>query len=93
MSDAPLKLPFSFAKKYHVITRAEQDSDVLVYQEQTPTESLLEVQRLINRPIKLQCVSAAEFEKLLESSYQTSESSSSTQLLEDLGELDLQRYG
>jgi general secretion pathway protein E len=90
MTDAPLKLPFSFAKKYHVITQPGTDQDVLIYQQETPSESLLEVQRLINRPLQLQCVSAAEFDKLLETTYQTSESSSSTQLLEDLGELDLQ---
>ncbi|MGA2654886.1 MAG: type II secretion system ATPase GspE [Gammaproteobacteria bacterium] len=90
MTDAPLKLPFSFAKKFHVITQPGEEHDLLVYQQETPTEILLEVQRIINRPLQLQCVSAAEFDKLLESLYQTGESSSSTQLLEDLGELDLQ---
>jgi general secretion pathway protein E len=90
MTDASIKLPFSFAKKYHVITQPGEEHDLLVYQQETPSESLLEVQRIINRPLQLQCVSAAEFDKLLESAYQTSESSSSTQLLEDLGELDLQ---
>lgn len=89
MIDEPLKLPFSFAKKYHVINKPESGQDTLIYQAETPSESLLEAQRLINRPIQLECVSAAEFDKLLEASYQTSESSSSTQLMEDLGELDL----
>lgn len=85
----PLQIPFSFAKKYHVIVKPEQDTTTLIYQEHTPTASILELQRLITQPIKLECVAATEFDKLLESTYQTSESSSSTQLLEDLGELNL----
>ncbi len=90
MTEDTLKLPLSFAKKFHILTQPGEAQDILVYQQQTPTESLLEVQRLSERPLQLQCVSAEEFEKLLDSLYQTRESSSSTQLLEDLGELDLQ---
>lgn len=89
-TDVPVKLPFSFAKKYRVLTQPGEEHDILAYQQETPSESLLEAQRLINRPLQLQCVTPAEFDKLLETAYQTSESSSSTQLLEDLGELDLQ---
>ncbi len=83
------QLSFSFAKKYHVIVQSEDEHITLIYQSETPSESLLEVQRLIDRPILLKCVPGSEFDKLLEQTYQTSEASSSSQLMEDLGGLDL----
>lgn len=83
------QLNFSFAKKYHVIMKTEKEASVLIYDEKTPIESLLEAQRLIEHPLKLERVQSDAFEKLLESMYHSGESSSSSQLLEDLGDLDL----
>ncbi|MAD76512.1 MAG: type II secretion system protein GspE [Rheinheimera sp.] len=79
-----IRLPFSFAKRHGVLLQQQPSGWQLYVQPTTRPESVLEVRRLLAEGFTVKPLSAAEFETLLEASYQR-DSSEAQQLMEDIG--------
>ncbi len=71
--DAAFRLPYAFAKRHGVlITRVGEHGVDIAHRNAVTAEALLEVQRSAGaRPVHPACVSDEEFERLLQSSYET----------------------
>lgn len=78
------KLPFSFAKRFHLLLDADIDPQELYYTEATPLSAFAEVRRFSGKPFVLKKTSQVDFETLLTDSFQR-DSSEAKQLMEDLG--------
>jgi general secretion pathway protein E len=86
---AKVRLPFGFAKRFGVLLQAQTDGWLLYVNPQTSPVALLEVRRLLSAPFKVQKLQQAEFDALLEASYQR-DSSEAQQIMQDIGnEVDL----
>jgi general secretion pathway protein E len=83
------KLPFGFAKRFHVLLDVNIEPHELYYTEDTPVSAFAEVRRYSGKPFHLKKTSQIDFETLLTDSFQR-DSSEAKQLMEDLGnETDL----
>lgn len=82
-------LPFAFAKRQGVIlTHLDTDHATVCYHPDLTLQTLIEVRRFVQRPLKLQAVSIEQFETLLTRHYE--QASQTMQVIEGLGEeLDL----
>ncbi len=78
------KLPFSFAKRFHVLLDIQTIPHELYYTEETPVSAFMEVRRYSGKPFALKKLHKEEFESLLTDSFQR-DSSEAKQLMEDLG--------
>ncbi len=85
----PLRLPFSFARRFGVLLGDSGHKLTLFYKGQPATAVLLEVRRVVGREFTVEQLDDAGFEQLLEAAYQR-DSSETQQIMEDIGnEMDL----
>ena len=83
------RLPFAYARRHGVlIDEVMQDRARILYRPGVPLQVLAEVRRLLGRPLQLEQVTAEEFERQLQKSYEHG-TSQAMQLVGD--ELDLSR--
>lgn len=84
-------LPFSFARRFGVLVAGEDDGQVLLSCRPGVTRQvLLEIRRVLKRPLHLEEISDADFEALLQQTYEDG-SDDAMQAAEDLGDdIDLQ---
>jgi general secretion pathway protein E len=78
------KLPFSFAKRFHLFLDIDIAPHELYYTEATPMSAFAEVRRYSGKSFSLKKTSQVDFETLLTDSFQR-DSSEAKQLMEDLG--------
>ena len=78
------QLPFSFAKRFHVLLDINTEPYDLYYTDQTPVSVFAEVRRFCEQAFVLKKTSNDEFETILTDSFQR-DSSEAKQLMEDLG--------
>ena len=83
-ASGPSKLPFSFAKRFHLLLDVDIEPHELYFTEQTPLSAFAEVRRYNGKPFVLKKTSQVDFETLLTDSFQR-DSSEAKQLMEDLG--------
>lgn len=90
LASAPRRLPFAFAKRHGVLVAEDRGEALAVmHREDIAPESLIELRRYFGVPLQLQAISGAEFDRLLQQTYE-SDSNSTQQVMEGLGEeLDL----
>lgn len=80
-----IRLPFGFAKRHGVLLKLQPEEGWRLYiHTATTAAAVLEVRRMLAEPFQIQRLSAAEFESMLEASYQR-DSSEAQQLMEDIG--------
>ncbi len=86
----PRRPPFLFAKRHGVLVTGYTDKQALVAHTATVSPSaLIELRRLVGRPLKLQLIDQEQFNTLLSNSYEQG-SSEAMQMMGDLGDdLDL----
>ncbi|MGD8785053.1 MAG: type II secretion system ATPase GspE [Thioalkalispiraceae bacterium] len=91
VSAGPRKLSYSYAKRHGVIVSEVSPVTVEVtVREGASNTPLQELRRHYKRPLKLNSVTADEFEKLLQEKYETSSGDEAVEMMEGLGEeLDL----
>jgi len=83
------RLPFGFAKRFGVIVEGASDQLVLVHKEGIRGDVVMEAQRFLASPFRLEVVSDDEFDRRLGLAYQ-SDSSEAMEMVEGLGdEMDL----
>ncbi|OQW90808.1 MAG: hypothetical protein BWK79_18690 [Beggiatoa sp. IS2] len=85
-----INFPFAFAKRHGIIlTHVATNSATLFYRPQITSQTIIEVRRYLGIPLKLQAISAEQFEALLTTHYEQQANSSAQMMagLED--ELDL----
>jgi general secretion pathway protein E len=83
---APRRPPFMFAKRHGVlVTGYEGDKAIVVHTEKVAPATLVELRRLVGRPIRLQQIEQEDFDALLANSYEQG-SSEAMQMMGDLGE-------
>ncbi len=79
-------LPFSFAKRFSVLLKRDDDTLLVIHGPATPTEALLEVARnLSQHSYSIQAVETEEFNMLLQQSYEA-HSDRTMQMMEGLEE-------
>jgi general secretion pathway protein E len=78
------RLPFSFAKRHHVVIEANQQGWQLYYCGQLSAIVLAEVRRVVGEGFYPVALSESQFEQKLTDAYQR-DSSEARQLMEDLG--------
>ena len=82
----PLLLPFPFARRHGVlIIGFEQGKALVLTRPDVRLTAISEVRRYAGVPLQLQAVSAAEFDRQLQQTYER-ESNSAMQMVEGLGE-------
>jgi general secretion pathway protein E len=75
-SEAALRLPFAFAKRYGVLVRSCKDGVAdCVYRSPASPVAIAEVRRHLRIPLKLSAVADADFEDLLRKAYEGGEES------------------
>lgn len=80
------RLPFAFAKRHGVVVMdARGDEAVTHYREDVDIQALVEVRRLMGKPLQLQQVAAEQFEAALAKVYHT-DSAGAMQVIEDMDE-------
>lgn len=83
------RLPFGFAKRFGVIVEGASDQLVLVHKEGIAGDVIMEAQRFLAAPFRLEVVSDDEFDRRMGLAYQ-SDSSEAMEMVEGLGdEMDL----
>jgi len=87
INTAPIRnLPFSFAKRFGVFVKAdEQKAPVLYHYEQLSPSTYSEVMRFLQRPFETSLIEADEFDRSLALAYER-DSSEALQMVENLGE-------
>lgn len=89
VGNLPIRLPFGYAKRHHVLLQQQEGRLVLHCLESIQPNVLLEVRRITKLPFEVEIKSAEQFELLLASAYQR-DSSEAKQMMEDIGnEVDL----
>lgn len=78
------QLPFSFAKRFHVLLDVKTEPFELYYTEDTPASTFVEVRRFCEQSFVLKRTKKEDFETLLTDYFQR-DSSEAKQLMEDLG--------
>lgn len=86
------RLSYAFAKRHRVLVSSDGAGNAtLVYAQPGNWQSLTEARRFLARPAQMQAVSDAEFDSLLQQSYQ-GDASGAARMMEDMGnELDLSK--
>jgi general secretion pathway protein E len=84
-------LSYSYAKRHGVIVTDVSDDTISVsFRQGGSNVPLLELRRHYKRPLSLTTISSAEFDKLLQQTYEVSSSSDAAEMMEGLGdEMDL----
>lgn len=83
------RIPFGFAKRFGVLVEGNADQFVVIHKEGLRGDVLMEVQRFLSAPFRLDVVADEEFERRLGLAYQ-SDSSEAMEMVEGLGdEMDL----
>lgn len=83
------RLPFGFAKRFGVLVEGKPDALRVIYREPLNPTAVVEVQRFLSMPFRLEAVTDDEFERRLGLAYQ-SDSSEAMEMVEGLGdEMDL----
>lgn len=83
------RLPFGFAKRFGVLVEGTQENIQLLHKEGVSASVIMEVQRFLAAPFRMQAISNDEFERRLGMAYQ-SDSSDAMEMVEGLGdEMDL----
>lgn len=83
------RLPFGFAKRFGVLVEGTQENVQLLHKEGVSATVIMEVQRFLAAPFRMQAISNDEFERRLGMAYQ-SDSSDAMEMVEGLGdEMDL----
>lgn len=83
------RLPFGFAKRFGVLVEGTQENIQLLHKEGVSATVIMEVQRFLAAPFRMQAISNDEFERRLGMAYQ-SDSSDAMEMVEGLGdEMDL----
>jgi len=87
---SPRRPPFLFAKRHGVLVTGYTDDHALVaHTANVSPSALIELRRLVGRPLKLQLIDQEQFNTLLSNSYEQG-SSEAMQMMGDLGDdLDL----
>jgi general secretion pathway protein E len=84
LNDSSTGLPFSFAKRYHLLLDVNTEPHDLYYTQQTPISAFAEVRRYAGQSFVLKKTLQDDFESLLTDWFQR-DSSEAKQLMEDLG--------
>lgn len=79
------RLPFGFAKRFGVVVEGRADQLVLLHKEGLHATILMEVQRYLTQPFRMELVGNDEFERRLGLAYQ-SDSSETMGMVEGLGD-------
>ncbi|MDM4770154.1 type II secretion system ATPase GspE [Solimonas sp. SE-A11] len=88
MEPALRRPPFAFAKRHGLIVTEDQGDHVLVSARPgVGVDAIQETRRFVGRPLRLQNISAQEFDALLQKTYE-GQSSASASLMDGLGEED-----
>ncbi|HEY0916307.1 MAG TPA: type II secretion system ATPase GspE [Solimonas sp.] len=88
METALRRPPFAFAKRHGLIVAEDQGEHVLVAARPgVGVDAIQETRRFVGRPLRLQNISAQEFDALLQKTYE-GQSSASASLMDGLGEED-----
>ncbi|MBL8250752.1 MAG: type II secretion system ATPase GspE [Candidatus Competibacter sp.] len=83
---SPRNLPYAFAKRHGVLVVDEEDGKVTVaYRPGINAQSLTELRRFLNIPLRPVMVAADHFERMLQDSYE-GDSDGAARMMEDLGE-------
>lgn len=83
------RLPFGYAKRFGVLIEGKSDQLLLLHREGVQAGVIMEVQRFLGAPFRLQAISNDEFERRMGLAYQ-SDSSETMEMVEGLGdEMDL----
>lgn len=83
------RLPFGYAKRFGVLIEGKADQLLLLHREGVQAGVIMEVQRFLSAPFRLQAISNDEFERRMGLAYQ-SDSSETMEMVEGLGdEMDL----
>ncbi len=83
------RVPFGFAKRFGVLVEGAADGLKVVHRVPVSAEAIMEVQRFLSLPFRLEGVADDEFDRRLGLSYQT-DSSEAMEMVEGLGdEMDL----
>lgn len=83
------RLPFGFAKRFGLLVDGSSDSLRVLFKEPLHHEALMEVQRFLSSPFRLEAISDDEFDRRLGLAYQ-SDSTEAMEMVEGLGdEMDL----
>ncbi len=92
VQDAPLPLPFAFARRFGVLITGEtgsREQALVACKVQPSLTTLAEIKRVVRRELKLKMVGQDEFERLLTATY-ARDGSAARQMVEDMGdEMDL----
>jgi general secretion pathway protein E len=86
-----VKLPsYSFAKRHGILVTESQEHEAeIVFLKKTSSQALLEIRRFMGQPVKFAEISEADFEKLLQTTYEQ-KAGHAQQMVDDLHEnLDL----
>lgn len=85
------RLSFHFAKRHGIFVQSESAEAVTIgYLSTVTTETLVELRRYFQKPLKLVSISQADFEKQLAGAYETSTSSAMAAISDIEEDLDLQ---
>ncbi len=77
---------FAFAKRHGVLIKALQPDQVIIAHRPRPSkEAIIELRRVLNRPLKLEALTPEQFEALLAQTYET-DTSTAMAMAEDIGE-------
>ena len=83
------RLPFGYAKRFGVLIEGTAEQLLLLHREGVQAGVIMEVQRFLGAPFRLQAISNDEFERRMGLAYQ-SDSSETMEMVEGLGdEMDL----
>ena len=83
------RLPFGFARRFGVLVEGSGDQIRVLHKDGLDAQAVLEIQRYLAMPFRLEAVSADEFERRVGLAYQ-SDSSDTMEMVEGLGdEMDL----
>src|SRR6476660_6983089 len=86
MTTPPKPIPFSFAKRHHVLSRLTDTNELkIIYCHHPAITVLNELRRHFNRPLVLEKVDEATFNKLLVKNYEA-DTDSAMQMADTLGE-------
>ena len=85
-STAPVSLPYGFVKKHDLLlSEYDENRGVIVYLDKTPSQALLEAQRVLKIPLTFKKVEEEEFNRLMQHAYEHS-SGQAQQMVETLND-------
>lgn len=88
-SNYATRLPFGFAKRFGVLVEGTHDQLKVLHRDGVSAAAIMEVQRFLGAPFRLEAVPTEEFDRRLGLAYQ-SDSSEAMEMVEGLGdEMDL----